>query len=339
MANSKIEYVKPTPAVRRNPAPQDFSFDHFTKEQIIQMLKEYKVANIELLEDKRLSIMKTQDQQKFETNSNTSELYSTTNTESSTSNAINTSTEQKSTMDVNMNLTCTCNLQTKLNEVIRFNHIWQKDYTTLLDENNNTKVRLRALEKQLDVAHNLNAVLQTETLEMREYIERKEGQLFSLSNEVHQNIYKDEVEALKQQLSIYKEDFDREQKEKKELQVKLKAIKRDLGTSLKTIDKIKSEKNDLRQNYRRASFQKEHILSELRRLSTTSLPLSPVMPPSYHIRDEDLNQQFQMQHTLVERDTKIQDPPIVFEENVKDDSDSKKCQHVKQFEIKRSSSR
>jgi len=180
-----------------------------------------------------------------------------------------------------------CNLQAKLNEVTRINHIWQKDYTSLLAEANNTKIRLRSVEKQLDVSHDLNAVLKTENTEWRNYIEKKDDKPISPSKEAGQNIVKDELEALKQQLNVYKEDFDRERKDKDELEVKLKAIKRDLGTSLKTIDKMKEENNDLRLRCRKTNSEKEGILSELRRLTT--------IPPGY-FEEKTFNRK------LVERD-------------------------------------
>jgi len=167
---------------------------------------------------------------------------------------------------------CKCNLQVKLNEVTRINYIWQKDYTTVSVEMNNTKIRLRELEKQFEVANSLNAVLRTENLEMRTYIERSNEKLSNnSSNKEYQNNFKDELEILKQQVNIYKEDFEKEQKEKIELEVKLKAIKKDLTTSLKTIDKTKEEIDGLRKNYQRTRSEKEYILSELKRLSSCRL--------------------------------------------------------------------
>lgn len=73
------------------------------------------------------------------------------------------------------------------------------------------------------------------------------------------------------QVNIYKEDFEKEQKEKKELAVKLKAIKKDLTTSLKTIDQTKVENDGLRQNNQKVKSEKQYILSELQRLSSCRL--------------------------------------------------------------------
>lgn len=72
---------------------------------------------------------------------------------------------------------------------------------------NNTKIRLRELQKQVEVANSLNAVLRTENLEMQAYIERSYEKLSNnLSNNEYQSSFKDELisndlEILKQQVT------------------------------------------------------------------------------------------------------------------------------------------
>ena len=60
-------------------------------------------------------------------------------------------------------------------------------------------------------------------------------------------------------------------------------LKLELQKSYGVIDNLTLKNNTIKQNYNRVNSEKEHIITELRRLSTSSLPFSPVVTPTQRV--------------------------------------------------------
>ena len=75
----------------------------------------------------------------------------------------------------------------------------------------------------------------------------------------------------------YKEDFDEERKEKETSHSRNEALEGRLKDANERVKKLSLENMQFKKSLSQVRQQKEHLLSEMRRLSTTSLPFSPVL--------------------------------------------------------------
>ena len=75
----------------------------------------------------------------------------------------------------------------------------------------------------------------------------------------------------------YKEDFDQERKDKETSQINKEELQLKLNDANNRLRKLSLENMQYKQCLNQVKQQKEHLLSEMRRLSTSSLPFSPVL--------------------------------------------------------------
>ena len=77
-------------------------------------------------------------------------------------------------------------------------------------------------------------------------------------------------------MAIFKDDYEQEVKDNKKLKQSSNELQQELYRANNRIDELTNKNKNIKEKYRRVSYQKEHLLNELRRLSTAALPLSPV---------------------------------------------------------------
>ena len=77
-------------------------------------------------------------------------------------------------------------------------------------------------------------------------------------------------------MAIFKDDYEQEVKDNKKLKQSSKELQQELYRANNRNDELTNKNKNIKEKYRRVSYQKEHLLNELRRLSTATLPLSPV---------------------------------------------------------------
>ena len=83
-------------------------------------------------------------------------------------------------------------------------------------------------------------------------------------------------------MAIFKDDYEQEVKDNKKLKQSSKELQQELYRANNRIDELTNKNKNIKEKYRRVSYQKEHLLNELRRLSTAALPLSPVATNNDH---------------------------------------------------------
>ena len=77
-------------------------------------------------------------------------------------------------------------------------------------------------------------------------------------------------------MAIFKDDYEQEVKDNNKLKQSSKELQQELYRANNRNDELTNKNKNIKEKYRRVSYQKEHLLNELRRLSTATLPLSPV---------------------------------------------------------------
>ncbi|XP_057310936.1 polyamine-modulated factor 1-binding protein 1-like [Hydractinia symbiolongicarpus] len=273
------------------------STDDLSKEELVRKLKEYRKANIELLEDKRHLLLRSQEACKLkeQTLEEKGEVFQEIKSNSST----------RENMDEGKSR-CNCEAATTLTEVIKVNHVWQKDYTRLSQEFNKVKARLWKAESQLRLTRQENEEL-IRNIQKVEEQQPDARMAFSTEN----NTYTlDDIEALKQQLIIYKEDYTAEKEDKKKLTEEQNKLKLELQKAYGIIDSLTVKNNTMKENYRRVSSEKEHIIKELRRLSTSTLPFSPVSPlTARHSSSQESIDTLRSEDFIAHSQSRPQSPP------------------------------
>jgi len=335
------------------------------RDELINKLKEYRKANIELLEDKRHLLLLSQEAHKVEaefeknvsemqelrdrinvlenSSKKTAEEITTTTIKAIVRQLSNTSrkSEEQPLIELREDslekeevflgqhedlhlplkkmgeeITCYCGATEKLNEVVKVNHFWQKDYTVLMDECNNLKARLWKTESEMGLLRKENEELREKVLkqinEEHSHVNGtlKETTLFTL----------DDIEALKQQLIIYKEDYTAEKEDSKKLCEEQNKLKLELQKSYGVIDNLTMKNSNIRESYDRVNSEKEHIIKELRRLSTTTLlPLSPVSTFQRRIPSNESLDTLRTEDVIPRSRTNMQTPASFIRGNVERD--------------------
>ena len=75
---------------------------------------------------------------------------------------------------------------------------------------------------------------------------------------------------------IYKEDYTAEKEDNKKLTEEQNKLKLELQKAYGVIDNLTMKNTSIKESYHRVNSEKDHIIKELRRLSTSTLPFSPV---------------------------------------------------------------
>lgn len=169
------------------------------------------------------------------------------------------------------NVKCPCGALQKLSKVIDVNHQWQQDYTKLQEEYNILKAKVITVERRNEELERENQNL-LEKLEDHLNAPKGDGDNTTPIKEIQYTI--DDVEALKQQLVIYKEDFMQEKNDHTRVSKENNKIKLELQRAQSMIEKLNQKNSLLKENFRKVSAEKEHILQELRKLSMT--PTKPI---------------------------------------------------------------
>jgi len=170
---------------------------------------------------------------------------------------------------VGRDVTCTCGALKNIDQLMMINHQWQKDYTALQEDYNSLKGALWKAESRI-------ATVQSEKEELIVKLKCLNNDR-SLPSMTSRTSTEEDIEALKQQLIVYKEDFDAEKKDTDRLTSDNNKLKIELQKSYDIIDDLTTKSTTIKANLRRVSNEKDHIISELRKLTSPShLPFSPV---------------------------------------------------------------
>lgn len=79
------------------------------------------------------------------------------------------------------------------------------------------------------------------------------------------------------QLIIYKEDYEHEKKDHGDLKDLHSQMKLELEKCKEIIEKLKKKNDTIKENYRRVSSDKEHIISQLRQITTSTTSSPPYL--------------------------------------------------------------
>ena len=158
------------------------------------------------------------------------------------------------------NKACTCGLSSTVQELVRVNHQWQKDYKKVASALDECKNKLLNVEKEKII------------LESKGKIESPPFKPIPPSpvNTRNDSASIEDIEALKQQVMTYKEDFMMTNRELQRTRSELKETKAELERQKDNTKKILSENHDLTENFYRIEREKQHILNELQRLTNMS---------------------------------------------------------------------
>lgn len=158
----------------------------------------------------------------------------------------------------------------KMTKVVEINHQWKKDYTKLQEEYNLLKVRLLSIEERNGELERQNQML-TRQLGV---VNCDTGSQRSFQSEVKCEYSKEDVQLLQQQLLIFKEDFIQEKNEHHRAANESKKLKNELQNAHRLLEKLTVKNNIIKDNFRKVSYEKDHIMQQLRKLTATQSTLT-----------------------------------------------------------------
>lgn len=150
--------------------------------------------------------------------------------------------------------------------VLNINRHWETDYTELLEAHHLLKTRYINLKEKYEEVKHENIRL-TEKYECKidiPDVDTKKESLYSI----------DDIEALKQQLALYKEDFLHEKNDHIQTRKENTKIKADIRQAKEIIDRLTRDSKTIRESYKKLYTEKENIIHELRRLTNPTLNMS-----------------------------------------------------------------
>jgi len=177
--------------------------------------------------------------------------------------------------------------------VIAVNHHWQQDYTKLQEEHNTVKANLITAEKRCEELERENHSLVRRLRDCSDGINMSADEAVVVTSPTSPTLRYtfSDIEALKQQVMIYKEDFLQEKNDHQKVNKEHNKLKLELQHAQTIIDKLNQKNTQIKESYRRVSLEKEHIVQELRKLSKgTAAPPAcrvPFLPYSY--KDSNIN--------------------------------------------------
>lgn len=229
--------------VRDNICKKISSLSELSYQDLLKKAQEYRSYNINLLEKNRLLLLESQELKKL--------LQQNLKISSSNKDpSVNLSNES--------NAVCTCEAMNKLNQAIVINHMWQNDYNTLKEELVKANILLEDYRTQITSLKSMLNGLQLKS---------------SNSSSFNSRFTNDDVEAFKQQMLVYKEDYDASQVVISKLQQDLSEMKIQLNQSQEFIKELMRKNEAAKNNFDRVNIENVHILSQLRRLTSQSLPI------------------------------------------------------------------
>lgn len=157
---------------------------------------------------------------------------------------------------------CVCGLSSTVQELVKVNHQWQKDYNKIVIERDEYKDRLYKTQDELK---KLNFAVKEKT-NLSSYIALPP----SAVPKREESLSIDDIEALKQQAMAYKEDFLMTRRELLNTIDELKDAKTEVERYKEETRRLFTENNKLKENFNRIDAEKQHILNELQRLTSRS---------------------------------------------------------------------
>jgi len=151
--------------------------------------------------------------------------------------------------------------------VLNVNRHWETDYTELLEAHHLLKTRYITLKEKYEEVKNENLRLTQQQDEFK--IDKPDN---DTKKESFYSI--DDIEALKQQLSLYKEDFLHEKNDHIKTRKENTKIRNDIRQAKEIIDRLQRDSKTIRESYKKLYTEKENIIHELRRLTNPSLNMS-----------------------------------------------------------------
>eukprot|EP00794_Sanderia_malayensis_P012999 gene12999-14338_t len=252
-------------------------------QELFKKYHDMRKLNIELLEEKRELLLRSQDK-RF--TSDTGGDYGTGTCKQTKEKFLDLKDLEEldegmnSSNESNTESSCVCRSSRCFEEVVRVNHQWQEKFEDLLNEREQVNARFKKFHTEVEQEKSENHRLRTLVDKLTEDLQNVSPTMYDHKTRrasADQACYtSDDVEALKQQLIAYEEDFQNERKDKTTAQDESKMLQEKLQTANERIRKLSDESRRYKQCFGEVYQQKEHLISELRRLSTSSLPFSPV---------------------------------------------------------------
>jgi len=166
---------------------------------------------------------------------------------------------------------CNCQATKDLKKVLDVNQHWQSDYNQLMDANQLLKTKYWNLKQKYEDMKKENVELMGRCAELcRKKIDQQFPQVENKPVEKTVETSKftaDDLEALKQQLAIYKQDFMEEKKEHQNTSRQNNKLKMELRQLRQTVDGYFKDNQSMKEKYHKLYAEKNHIVNELQRLS------------------------------------------------------------------------
>ncbi|XP_002158329.3 uncharacterized protein LOC100202905 [Hydra vulgaris] len=228
---------------RDNVCKKISSLSELTYQDLLKKAQEYRSYNINLLEKNRNLLLELQESKKL--------LQKNLKISSSNKDpSVNLSNES--------NAACTCEAMNKLKQAIVINHMWQNDYNMLKEDLVKANILLEDYRSQITSLKSMLNGLQVKS---------------SNSSSLNSGFTNDDVEAFKQQMLVYKEDYDASQVVISKMQQELSVMKIELNQSQEFTKELMRKNETAKNNFDRVNIENVHILSQLRRLTSQSLPI------------------------------------------------------------------
>ncbi|XP_065053695.1 uncharacterized protein LOC135682646 isoform X1 [Rhopilema esculentum] len=240
--------------------------------ELLECFNETRRRNIKLLEEKRELLLRLQEETRRSSKGQLESIYSGEDDyfldiESNSSNGKRTFEEFG---------TCKCKSTEGLHELLKGNHEWKRKYEAVSLEYAHLKTICEHMKKEIVEDKEENDKLKQLVCNLSADL-KKLGLSSKIQTSKANDVCKsDEMEALKQQIELYQEDFNNERKDKEKLLNEKNFLEGQLQQASESLEMVSAENQRFRQCLNKVTHQKEHIISEIRRLSASSLPFSPV---------------------------------------------------------------
>jgi len=264
-------------------------------QDLLQRFSETRKLNMKLLEEKRELLLRMQSDK-------SSELRPHSRAQHDCENDI-----EFSVMDLSdtgsmgdaseRSHSCYCDSVAKAKKLSELNFKIEERYNLLKNDYDKLESDFLKLREE-------NKEDRAENSKLRNLIEKLSSDLqnskHTRGNQAKDSYNFEDIEALKQQLIAYKEDFDQERKDKEKSQCCKDELEVRLKDANSKLSKLSLENMQYKQCLSQVKQQKEHLLSEMRRLSTSSLPFSPVLECNLPMTDR-FNRAFQEYQDVIPR--------------------------------------
>ncbi|XP_065053703.1 uncharacterized protein LOC135682646 isoform X2 [Rhopilema esculentum] len=221
--------------------------------ELLECFNETRRRNIKLLEEKRELLLRLQEETRRSSKGQLESIYSG---------------EDDYFLDIESN--------SSNGKLLKGNHEWKRKYEAVSLEYAHLKTICEHMKKEIVEDKEENDKLKQLVCNLSADL-KKLGLSSKIQTSKANDVCKsDEMEALKQQIELYQEDFNNERKDKEKLLNEKNFLEGQLQQASESLEMVSAENQRFRQCLNKVTHQKEHIISEIRRLSASSLPFSPV---------------------------------------------------------------